>query len=200
MNTEIILDPEAPRADVNEIRPLTNEERSTLWRDAAPLCSSVEDDDEESWFLTRGGQFIRKTGKDVYLTDGAYAREMLEDFIVKPVFAFLEKEGFFKDEPVTQAAEHYLDSNIGVIENVTAGTEYLEVKFNSEAGYTKAKGRLAPLAELSDNTLVLLYPGYSSSVLKNLADEGVEFSLSGSDLKCIDLWPEDTDDISTITP
>jgi len=70
----------APRVQVEGVRPLEKNERGILLQGARLVCESIQDNDMERWMLTEGGQFIRQTGKDVYVTDAAFALEFLPGF------------------------------------------------------------------------------------------------------------------------
>lgn len=199
--TKIILDPSAPRSDVNEIRTLSHNETSLLFDDAALLCSSIEDNAKEAWFLTQGGQFIRATEKNTYLCDGAYARQMLKDFVVDPVFQFLDDAGLFSNEVVSARQEFVLVSDI-IIDNFTDGTEYLEVSFGSDALFAEAKKTCLFDAELSGNTgLIKAEPldPYILAKFVKMIEDGKDVKISGSTITSADMWPEEAED-TALTP
>lgn len=70
----------APRVEVENIRPLEKHEHGVLLQGARLVCESIQDNDMERWMLTEGGQFIRQTAKDVYVTDAAFAMDYLAGF------------------------------------------------------------------------------------------------------------------------
>jgi hypothetical protein len=61
------------------------------------ICESLQDNDMERWMLTEGGQFLRQTGKALYVTDAEYALDFLAGFCDDRVMEQLVSANAFKD-------------------------------------------------------------------------------------------------------
>lgn len=86
----------APTVEVEEIRALTDEEAKLLAPNARLVCESIQDNDMERWTFTEGGQFLRQTGRSLYVTDAAYALEFLAGFCDDEVMEKLVAANAFK--------------------------------------------------------------------------------------------------------
>jgi len=88
----------APRAHVEEdYREMTKEELDSIYSAARFICGSWSDNDQEVYYFSLGGQFMRVTRRTVYLCDTAYASEQLEDWCDDEQMHLLVAAGAFRE-------------------------------------------------------------------------------------------------------
>lgn len=92
---------DAPTVDVDEIRPMTFEEQMSLWPEARLIYGTWQDNDQEVFYLSRGGQFIRETGASMYVCDPAYARDSLTSVACDAVLELLVQANAFNGAEVS---------------------------------------------------------------------------------------------------
>lgn len=93
------IDATAPKLPDN-IERLAASDVEGILTGAHEICSSVADNDTDAWFLTRAGQFVRRTGEDadrfyVWPIDEAFdfLGDLVEENVWAKVKSLLEEAG-----------------------------------------------------------------------------------------------------------